>query len=274
MTVNKEISLQQAELASSLGISLDESSSLLQLMQALDKALGQKYLLEQARWFILSVYRHLTKANWDTISESGLSLEQQYELAEIYISSDKFKQSLITVLKDPRTRFTLLGFAKSRNLEKRVLSTTTKAYQHAKGILADKELVASKPLRKRGQASASAKSQSQATADTNSGADARPDAEAGDSVVNRRAARRGFADTSHADGQSEVEAESVSRASPDASQTTMSEEEFEELEEELSSGEKPAATNWTYETNEDRLSLLLGLAAGGGFCALMLWMFL
>jgi hypothetical protein len=53
----------------------------------------------------------------------------------------------------------------------------------------------------------------------------------------------------------------------------MSEEEFAELEEELSSSKKSAATNWTYETNEDRLSLVLGLA-GGGFCALLLWMFL
>ena len=110
MTVNQEISSQQAELASSLGISLDESTSLRQLMLELDKALGQQYLLEQARYFILSAYRHLTKANWESISESGLSLEQQYELAEIFVGSDKFKQSLITVLKDPRTRFTLLGF--------------------------------------------------------------------------------------------------------------------------------------------------------------------
>ena len=46
MTANQEISSQQAELASSLGISLDESTSLRQLMLELDKALGQQYLLE------------------------------------------------------------------------------------------------------------------------------------------------------------------------------------------------------------------------------------
>lgn len=45
MTANQEISSQQAELASSLGISLDESTSLRQLMLELDKALGQQYLL-------------------------------------------------------------------------------------------------------------------------------------------------------------------------------------------------------------------------------------
>ena len=272
MTANQVISPQQAELASSLGISLDESTSLGQLMLELDKALGQQYLLEQARCFILSVYRHLTKANWDSVSESGLSLEQQYELAEIYISRDKFKQSLITVLKDPRTRFTLLGFAKSRNLEKRVLSTTTKAYQHAREILADKELVAMKPARKRGQASVNCNSQSQADADKSLGADANP--EAGDSVVDRRAARRGFTDGGHADDKPEVEAESVDFANPETGEAAMSEEEFAELEEELSSSKRPAATNWTYETNEDRLSLLLGLAAGGGVCALMLWIFI
>jgi hypothetical protein len=67
--------------------------------------------------------------------------------------------------------------------------------------------------------------------------------------------------------------ESIHRASLGASEMAMSEEEFAELEEELSSSKKPAATNWTYETNEERLSLVLGLA-GGGFCALLLWMFL
>jgi len=271
MTATQEISPQQAELASSLGISLDESASLRQLMLELDKALGQQYLLEQARYFILSAYRHLTKANWESISESGLSLEQQYELAEIFVGSDKFKQSLITVLKDPRTRFTLLGFAKSRNLEKRVLSTTTKVYQHARKILVDKELVAAKPSRKKVQASADSNSRSYAGADKSPVVNAKPDA--GDSIVNRRAARRGFPDTSYADDNSEVETESVDRASPGASEMAMSEEEFAELEEELSSSKNPAATNWTYETNEDRLSLVLGLAAGG-FCALLLWMFL
>lgn len=271
MTANQEISSQQAELASSLGISLDESTSLRQLMLELDKALGQQYLLEQARCFILSAYRHLTKANWESISESGLSLEQQYELAEIYVGSDKFKQSLVTVLKDPRTRFTLLGFAKSRNLEKRVLSTTTKAYQHARKILVDKELVAAKPASKRAQASADSHSQSHAGADKSPAVNAKPDV--GDSVVNRRAARRGFTDTRHADDNLEVETESIHRASLGASEMAMSEEEFAELEEELSSSKKPAATNWTYETNEERLSLVLGLA-GGGFCALLLWMFL
>lgn len=273
MTLNQDISPQQAELANSLGISLDESSDLPQLMLALDKALGQKCLLEQARWFILSVYRHLTKASWDSVTESALSLDQQYELAEIYISSDKFKQSLITVLKDPRTRFTLLGFAKSRNLERRVLSTTTKAFQHAKEILADKELVASKLVKKQGQASTNSKSQSEIIAENGSAPLTRPDTEAGSSVVNRRATRRGFADAKHLNDKSDVEAGSVEQASSKADQA-MSEEEFAELEEELSSSKKPAATNWTYETNEDRLSLLLGLAAGGGFCALVLWIFL
>ena len=268
MTVTQEISPQQAELASSLGISLDESTSLRQLMLELDNALGQQYLLEQARFFIISIYRHLTKANWDSVAESGLSLEQQYELADIYISSDKFTKSLITVLRDPRTRFTLLEFATSRNLEKRTLSTTTKAYQHAKEILAGKELMATKSAAKRRMASVNSDSHSQTDADKRPGANPA----VGYSVINRRAARRGFWASGHAGGKLWIGSKSVRPATPEARETTMSEEEFAELEEDLSSSKKPEATNWTYETNEERLSLALGLVAGGVFCTLVLWM--
>ena len=248
-------------------ISLSDNNSLQDLMQAFDKALGQKYLLEQARWFIMSVYRHLTKSKWDSLSDAGLSLDQQYELAEIYVSSDKFKQSLITVLKDPRTRFTILGFAKARNLDKRVLSTTTKAYQHAREVLASRELVVTKASRKNSApASATPEQVSEATGNAT---EARQPA----SVVNRRAARRGFSETTDAIG-AQAGADVVAEEIDTDSQAAMSEEEFAELDQMISNSEKPAAPNWTYQTNEDRLSLLLGLAAGCGFFALVLWMFL
>ena len=273
MPVSEDISPQQAQLANSLGISLSEDSSLQELMQAFDNALGQKYLLEQARWFIMSVYRHLTKSKWDSLTDAGLSLDQQYELAEIYVSSDKFKQSLITVLKDPRTRFTILGFAKARNLEKRVLSTTTKAFQHAREVLASKELVAAKASSKSGQRAGKIQEQQLEQVSEAAGSAPETPQTAGASVVNRRAARRGFSETSEAiNAQAGVDV--IAEESDTASQAAMSEEEFAELDEVLSSSEQPAAPNWTYQTNEDRLSLLLGVAAGCGFFALVLWMFL
>ncbi len=55
----------------------------------------------------------------------------------------------------------------------------------------------------------------------------------------------------------------------------MSEKEFSELSEVIEDeGERSAPAKWSYPTNEDRLSLLMGLAAGGGVIVIALLLFL
>lgn len=246
-TQNSELSDYQLAFASSLGLELEDAKSVQESVLLIERSLGQKSLRELARWFLLSVLQHLQNTDWGEIGNSGLIESAQYELADEFLASDEFKQSLLTVLKDPRFRFTLLGFAKGRNPEKRILSTSTKAYRQAREILLANELVDSSQASRRGRRPAK-----------------RPVAEA--TAVHRRAARR-----SQSAPELSVKINVVPQSSAAESSPAMSEEEFVELEQAIDQGEADEGKPWTYETNEERMSLMLGILAGGGFCLFVLW---
>jgi hypothetical protein len=246
-------SLPQVTFANDCGVALTEIKDLEQLIYRIEVQLGQNTMLEQARWFVLSVLRHGNKKTWQDLSESNVADEQQYELAKLYIESDDLKHSLRTVLQDDRCRFTLLSFAKARNIDKLTLSTTTKAYKVALRLLQEAGLIKKPPhvgkkrvTRKRQDASGSA--------------------------VNRRAARRGyFDDETVRFDEVEIQSPQTKREIPNS----MSEEEYAELEQVIeASGDRQTSQNWSYHTNEDRLSLLMGLAAGCGVFVIVLLLFL
>ncbi|MFT6296525.1 MAG: hypothetical protein ACJATW_002820, partial [Glaciecola sp.] len=135
------ISDNQRAFAESLGVVVSDFPDIEALVEKIETSLGQNTMLEQSRWFVMSVLCHSNRGAWLTIDESEIDKEKQYEIAGSYIGTDGFKQSLRTVLKEGRCKFTLLKFAKSRNIEKRTLSTTTKAFKHAQSLLKELGLI-------------------------------------------------------------------------------------------------------------------------------------
>lgn len=243
-----DLSEHQIAFANSLGVDWESAASVRDAVLQIEQNLGQKSLREMARWFLLSVLQHLHNADWGDIDNSGLENELHYELADHFLSSDEYKQSLLTVLKDPRFRFTLLGFAKGRNPSRRVLSTSTKAYRQAREILLENGLVDTSQVSRRGRRPAR-KTKFEET------------------PINRRAARR-----SQLSPELSVKINVVSPTEKTSNSSAMSEEEFAELEQALDKSEMSEGQAWTYETNEERLSLFLGILGGACFCLLVLWM--
>lgn len=244
----------QIAVARHLGLEEVSAQTTTELISQIETKLGQDTMLEQARWFLMSVLRHANKAKWQELAESGVSEEDQYKLAEQYIGADDLKQSLRTVLKDAHCRFTLIRFAKARNISKLTLSTTTKAYKEACALLKQLDLVTAPPRPVRNRA-------------------AHKKATASGTAANRRATRRGFFEEGENETLGQVEIHTPTLKSKDDSQ--LSEEEYAELEQIIEGdGERVPASNWSYPTNEDRFSLLLGLAAGGGAFVIVLLLFL
>lgn len=245
------ISNNQRAFATALDIEVSDYSSVESLVEQIENKLGQNTLLELARWFVMSVLCHSNRAPWQTLDDSGIASEKQYEIARLYIEKDEFKQSLRTVLKEDRCKFTLLRFAKSRNLEKRVLSTTTKAFKHAQGILKELELVAPAKTKTR-----------------TSRKKAKPAVEK-ESLVDRRAARRGYFDDELLDFLNPAETDSALGLP----RPGLSDEEFAELDAKIDVGGEPVYADWSGSVGEDRSSLLVGLAAGCVMFAVVIWMF-
>jgi len=244
-----DLSDHQIAFADSLGVDWESATDVRDTVLRIEQNLGQQSLREMARWFLLSVLQHLQNTDWGDISGSGLEEELQYELADHFLASDEFKQSLLTVLKDPRFRFTLLGFAKGRDAEKRVLSTSTKAYRQARDILLEHELIDASQANRRGRRPAKTVSDE-------------------GTAINRRAARR-----NQFVSELSVKINVVPQTDSGSKANSLSEEEFEELEQALDTGKPDIGQPWTYETNEERLSLFLGILGGACFCLLLLWLF-
>lgn len=262
---DKVISDNQRVFAESLGIAVPDFSGIEALVVQIEANLGQNTMLEQSRWFVMSVLCHSNRCAWLSIDESEIDTEKQYEIAGSYISTDDFKQSLRTVLKEDRCKFTLLRFAKSRNLEKRTLSTTTKAFKHAQSLL--KELGLIKP----GKATASKVKKGQKGQTVQKKAGPKPNNEPDtDSLAGRRASRRGnfeddFLVFLNPQEESEVQLNSSVK---------MSDQEFAELDTKIDIATGAVYENWSGAQSEDRTSLLVGLAAGGVMFAVVIWLFI
>lgn len=303
----KELDLtpNQREFAESLGIDWRSADSLTAVLQRVEHELGQRNIHELIRWFLLSVYRHARKGKWERPQDSDLSEDIQYQLTAQLAASDEYKLSLLTVLKDSRCRYTLLKFAKSRSPARRTLSNTTKAYKQARQLLLSQQLLPSVVTRNAPEPSQkpasthsgkiiesnedSASSESieggeyKKHSDSNGNADpvvqqlpaeqellARESASA--TAVNRRAARRGFQASDKVDLDGLAVPPIAVREQAANSEDVLSEEEFEELDKALGDAANSSAQRWTYNTNEERFSLLLGVLAGSAACVLLLWL--
>ena len=284
----------QVSLAADLGILLEEGASADSVVLKIDQALSEKSVEERARWFVLSVFRQLTAARWLEPDASNLDRAQQYSLAQDCLRVDGFKKSMMTVLKDRRFAFTLLSFGKSKDLKKNLMSSATKAYKIAAAVLEEAGLLQKPEAMNDGEvleniedepgtiAAITSTHESATAAAEQDGLPEMPTEDleekpatgiSDNPAANRRAGRRGYL---AAELHSARAGHSAEKPVPKKSQTSsMSEKEFLDLEAAIESNtEKPLQQEWSYRSNEDRWSLILGLAAGVGFFSLILILFL
>jgi hypothetical protein len=289
------ISDNQRAFAESLGVVVSDFPDIEALVEKIETSLGQNTMLEQSRWFVMSVLCHSNRGAWLTIDESEIDKEKQYEIAGSYIGTDGFKQSLRTVLKEGRCKFTLLKFAKSRNIEKRTLSTTTKAFKHAQSLLKELGLI--------NAAKATARKVTKDTKDTkdtkvekvkevkeveevkvaqrakevqeaikarqSTSPKKRSEADK-DSLGERRSAPRGdFEDDFLNLLNPQQESEELLN-----SQIKMGDQEFAELDAKIDMAVGSVFENWSGEESENRTILLVGLAAVGVMFAVVIWLFI
>lgn len=292
----------QVSLAVELGIVLEEGVGVDSVVLKINQALAGKSIEEQARWFVLSVFRHLTSAQWLEPTASNLDLSCQYSLAQDCLVVDGFKKSMTTVLKDRRYLFTLLRFGKSKDTKKNIISSTTKAYKIAAAVLKEQGLLQMPERESNRELTEDLKQEpdcmpSASKADEISAAVAeeddlqqQPELESNEELtvgsnkestaeildnttVNRRAGRRGyFAPELNSAAIAHSPEKTATRKNQASS---MSEKEFLDLEAAIeNSTQQPVQQEWSYRSNEDRWSLILGLAAGIGFFSLIFILFL
>ncbi len=255
-----DLTHNQLQFAESLNVDVNSADSLESVIQQIERALGQRNIRELTRWFLMSVYRHSLRAKWNDLADSGISESTQTELVDELVASDDFKQSILTVLKDIRCRYTLLTFGKTRDPANRSLANSTKAFKQARQLLRDVKL-----LKSAGKKSSKSRAVSE---QTDNGTEAVDDlSQAQGMAVNRRAARRGYS--------MQLPEEEPAWEKPPSTRTSqedpLSDEEFQELDKVLKEGGEGSGQRFTYNTNEERLSLLLGVLAGFAVCVVLLW---
>jgi hypothetical protein len=253
----------QAALAVQLGLDSENIDSVAATIQAIEAKLGSAAEEECARWFAMSVLRHLRKEKWTQLGESSLDEKQQLKLVAECLAVEGFSTSMRTVTKDARSKFRLVGFASSKKLDRGVLATSTKAYKIAASVIAGAEYL--EPQTK----SQSKKKEELSPSKSKVG---KPPVAATDdkTVVARRAGRRGYS----GDGLISV-AGIAAQESTSNQAAVMTEEEFADLDAALSKSDAEIIQqNWEDQSNEDRLSRLLGLLAGIGFFVFVALLFL
>ena len=265
LTSDVIISSNQRAFAEGLGIVVADFPVIGALIEKIEDSLGQNTMLEQSRWFVMSVLCHSNRCTWGSIDDSDIDKEKQYEIAANYIATDNFKQFLRTVLKEDRCKFTLLRFAKSRNLEKRTLSTTTKAFKHAQSLL--KELGLINPTKATARKILENKKDHK-TKKAQTKSDNKPKAKKDkDLLVHRRTARDGCFGNDFLNPLQESEKKAGFSGQ-------MSDQEFDELDAKIDILSESAFVNWPSAQSEDRTSLLVGLATAGVVFAVVIWLFI
>ena len=248
----------QSSLATALGLDMAKFSSVAAVVDAIESTLGKVAEEESARWFAVSVLRHLRKAKWSTPRDSDLDDAGQKDLAKGCLAVDGFSASLRTVIKDSRSKFRIVGFASSKKIERGVLATGTKAYKIAVNTIVAAGLAARKTK------PASYKTTTKKKVDPQP--QLKPELkdklkEVEKTVVGRRAKRRGYSI-----GESMPVGDTLKVTSEENQTVSMSKEEFAGLDAALSKNDAEIIQqNWDYQQNEDRWSRLLGLLAGVGF---------
>lgn len=252
----------QSSLATALGLDMAKLSSVAAVVDAIESTLGKVAEEESARWFAISVLRHLRKAKWSTPRDSDLDDAGQKDLAKGCLAVDGFSASLRTVIKDSRSKFRIVGFASSKKIERGVLATGTKAYKIAVNTIVAAGLAA----RKTKPASYKTTTKKKVDPQPQSKSESKPELkdklkEVEKTVVGRRAKRRGYSI-----GESMPVGDTLKVTSEENQTVSMSKEEFAGLDAALSKNDAEIIQqNWDYQQNEDRWSRLLGLLAGVGF---------
>ena len=252
----------QSSLATALGLDMAKLSSVAAVVDAIESTLGKVAEEESARWFAVSVLRHLRKAKWSTPRDSDLDDAGQKDLAKCCLAVDGFSASLRTVIKDSRSKFRIVGFASSKKIERGVLATGTKAYKIAVNTIVAAGLAA----RKTKPASYKITTKKKVDPQPQSKSESKPELkdklkEVEKTVVGRRAKRRGYSI-----GESMPVGDTLKVTSEENQTVSMSKEEFAGLDAALSKNDAEIIQqNWDYQQNEDRWSRLLGLLAGVGF---------
>lgn len=266
MTETSSPDPNQISLGAELGIELAEAASSEIAVSKIDEALAEKSLEEQARWFALSVYRHLTSGQWSEPAASELELSQQYSLARACLAVNGFSKSMTTVLKDRHCLFTLLTFGKVKDKKRNLMSSTTRAFKIAVEIINEGSLLPGHESQEQHE-----------TAETETETETEvelPESKSRDNTAaNRRAGRRGYLSAELNAAPASHNSQEISVRKHQAS--SMSEKEFLDLEEAIeNSTQQVEQQEWSYRSKEDRWSLILGLAAGVGFFSLVLILFL
>jgi len=252
----------QSSVATALGLDMAMLSSVAAVVDAIESTLGKVAEEESARWFAISVLRHLRKAKWSTPHDSDLDDAGQKDLAKGCLAVDGFSASLRTVIKDSRSKFRIVGFASSKKIERGVLATGTKAYKIAVNTIVAAGLAA----RKTKPASYKTTTKKKADPQPQSKSELKPELkdklkEVEKTVVGRRAKRRGYSI-----GESMPVGDTLKVTSEENQTVSMSKEEFAGLDVALSKNDAEIIQqNWDDQQNEDRWSRLLGLLAGVGF---------
>lgn len=219
---------------------------------------------ELARWFLMSVLRHLQDAQWQDPDASGLEREQQERLVQRFMAEAATRKSLLAVLRDERLRWRLLRFARSRNPARGIVSESTVAFSRAKQLLAEAGL-----LDTPGRSTAASAEQADSPASPLSVQEPLAADHHQASIVQRRAERRQFRLAKRTSDPPPKD------AGHDDARLQMSDEEYAQLEQILSR-EPPRATPSSpgRHLNEERVSLLSGMLAGVLVFVLVWWFFL
>ena len=178
----------QTSVAVELGLDLANLSSAAAVVDAIESKLGKLAEEECARWFTISVLRHLCKAKWTEPPGSDLDEAKQKNLAKDCLAVEGFSSSLRTVTKDARSKFRIIGFASSKKIERGVLSTGTKAYKITAKLINEAGL-AERKSKQAGNKTESKKKAADQSLELEP--ELKPESK---EVVGRRAKRRGYSE--------------------------------------------------------------------------------
>ena len=214
--------------------------------------------LELARWFLLSVRRHVLKAQWEDADrgyadESGLSLDQQQQLAESFLQDRSALQSLRLVLRAPELQNRLIRFGEVRDIQQQQLTEDSKAYLHAEQLL----LQAAQPAHRNKQAALASVSTNRPT------------------IASRRAARRAAQVQSLLEGEANTPETGEGSKAGSNNSNEMSDAEFDYLQRALAENDSEVAGRRNrFRINPDHLSLLYGVLAGLLLFVMVNWLIL
>lgn len=258
---NPKLHPNQSFVAIELGLDVASLSSAVAVVDAIESKLGKAAEEECARWFAISVLKHLRKEKWSAPNGSGLDDARLKALAKDCLAVEGFSTSLRTVTKDARSKFRIVGFASAKKVERGVLATGTKAYKIAANVMLETGLV-------KGQAEKSRKKTTSKRKVASPRPELKPDAEK--TVVGHRSKRRGYVEDEFMSSADTMEATSGNNQA-----VSMSKEEFAELDAALSDNDAEIIQqNWGDQQNKDRWSRILGLLAGVGFFVFVALLFI